>query len=508
MDLTTYYPTVVGYEPNLDTENVDTRPVISVRFSVDLDPSEINTNEGLARFVILTDESSETSVPVEYVSYSSCILSFQPSGYLTEGGSYQVTILRGIPSFDGRTMQFNRTFTFTVAANDVPQVTLLSPGDKTSHSTVPAFRWSPIVYDTEYTVQYRIQVDTTTGFTTFDESGWTTLTTETSGLPDTALTQSLSYFWRVRAEIVSGDVTLEGDWSEVRTFYLGTALQPSPSVQQTYVESVPFQVDTASIEYGLSNQTSFPSLVFTFTAAVDSSTAGAVSFVRASVDGYPSSATTAVGGTVAVDGTTISIVPSESIIANTRYTVTFTTALTDTSGNALPQTYKMMFTSYYSPLYVGADVLRATFGGLLIDYPDDLLNFYAFRTSLDLNRFTLSERNPSEDSVRTAVVIIEYAMERWVEHKTAERMITMKYYELLETADSMRRLGDFTEQRGARVLGELEAARKREAAEAQYWFLQFSARGVKPRSVVKSGNWDPYNRHLDKSFRSFIRDIR
>jgi len=509
MNLSSFFPTVVGYEPNIETEEVDSLPLIEIRFSVDLDSSQINTDAKLAGFIILTEEVTESTIAVEYVDYANRVLSFKPATALTEGNYYRVTVMRGIPSFDGRTMQFNHVFVFKVTANDIPAPVLMLPGNDTSHTTNPTFQWYPITYTTDQILNYHVQVDTSTGFNTIGESGWETTSIACTGMPGTALTQDTSYYWRVRAELVSGSITYYGDWSEVRTFYLGTSLQPSLSVQQTYAEADSFHLDVGSIDDGLSHQTTFPSLWFMFSGTVNSSTLGAVSMVRESVDGYPSSAQTAVSITATCTDSTVTITVNDAIVQNNKYTITFSTTLADTSGNALSEKVTTYFTSTYSPLYVAAIVLRADFGSFLVDYPDDLLNFYLYRTSLELNRYVLTytDQDPSEDSIRTDAITLTAPMLRWMEHKTAAKLLTMRFYELLEDADRLRKLGDYTEQRGSAVLGAIQAARKKEEQEAQYWFSQFSLRRARPRPVVKSANWDPSFKYADNSFQHLIRDF-
>lgn len=508
MNLSSFFPTIVDYIPNIETEEVDSIPLIQVRFSVELDKSAINSDETLANYVVLTEEGTEQTVALTFVDYSKRILSFKPATALTEGNYYRVTILRGVPSFDGRTMQFNHTFTFKVTANDIPAPTLVFPGNNTAHTTNPTFIWAPISYETDQVLNYHIQVDSNTSFTTVAANGWETVSSACSGLPASALTQDTSYFWRVRAELVSGDITFYGDWSKVRTFYLGTTEQPSKSVRQTYAEAAPFHLSASSIDDGLSNQSSFPNLRFVFSSNIDASTVSAVTFTKESVDGYPSLEKTAVDFSTTITNSVLDISINETIVQNYKYTITFDTTLTNTNGDALPEKVSIYFTSKYSPLYVAPIVLRANFGAFLINYPDDLLNFYLYRTSIELNRYVLSaDSNPTEDSLRTEVASVTAPMLRWVEHQTAAKLLTMRYYELLEDADSSRRLGDFQEQRGANILEELRAARKKEEQEALYWFSQFSLRRTKPISVVRSSRWNPQLKYDDMSSAHLNRDF-
>jgi hypothetical protein len=532
MNLSSYFPTVISYSPTLSDTAVDSVPEITVRFSIELDAAELNTSDKLARFVRLIEEGASVTTPVEFVSYSSRVLRFKPAVPLTEGATYQVTLLQGLPSFEGREMQADFSFKFKVSANDVPAVELLTPADNTSVSTIPIFTWNAITYDTTGTIQYRIQVDTSTAFNTITEHGWSTTTVETTATPAIALATSTSYFWRVRAEIVTSEGVITGDWSYARTFYLGEEFAPGPSTQQKLADDNQLRIIDASIENGATNLSEFPDLwfVFSYPLAVSGgklvtrtyipdywfifssplSTSGIISITRVPVDGYPTNKQELVDADVEIEESIVTIKLANPPPANTRYCITFSKDIQDINGNTLLTPVSYSFTTWYMPLYVDATVIKASFGAFLLDYPDDVINFCIYRTSLDANRYllaTLSAQNPTEEAVRFSSIMPTFAMERWVEHKASARLLTMYYHEMLKRADSMHRLGDYTEQIGSQLLRDIQAAIKQEEAEALEWFSQFAKRIPSPRTVVRSSKWHPAKKYDDISSTQFIRDI-
>jgi len=508
MNLSSYFPTVISYSPTLSDKAVDSVPEITVRFSIELDAVEINTSDKLARFVRLIEDGASVTTPIEFVSYSSRVLRFKPAVPLTEGATYQVTLLQGLPSFEGREMQADFSFKFKVSANDVPAVELLTPADNTSVLEIPTFTWKAITYVTTGTIQYRIQVDTSTAFNTITEHGWSTTTVETTATPAVALATSTSYFWRVRAEIVTSEGVITGDWSYARTFYLGEEFAPGPSTQQKLADDNQLRIIDASIENGATNLSEFPDLWFVFSYPI--AVSGAILVTRVPVDGYPTNKPEVVNANIDIDQSVVTIKLDGAPPANTRYTITFPKNMADSNGNTLLAPISYSFTTWYMPLYVDATVIKANFGAFLLDYPDDVINFCIYRTSLDANRYllaTLSAQNPTEEAVRFSSIMPTFAMERWVEHKASARLLTMYYHEMLKRADSMHRLGDYTEQIGSQLLRDIQAAIKQEEAEALEWFSQFAKRIPSPRTVVRSSKWHPTKKYDDISSIQFIRDI-
>ena len=137
---------------------------------------------------------------------------------------------------------------------------------------------------------------------------------------------------------------------------------------------------------------------------------------------------------------------------------------------------------------MGSNVLRANFGRFLINVPEDLLNFHIYRVSLDVNRHWILYYNPliggpTEEQVRSQVFLLSYAMERWVEHESAARILTMRYYELLDRVDTMKKLGDYTEEHGYHILKDIEDEIKRQKQLATAWISEFSRHRARVRSA-------------------------
>jgi hypothetical protein len=517
MKLTDFFPAPVYMEPNILTTYVGTEPLIAIKFNIDLMVSQINSNEGLNSQIILVEENTDTTIPVNFVDYQNQTLTFTPSQPLNPGSSYQVTILSTIQSSQGRQARANRSFVFIVSQSEIPQTVLLEPANYTSTSTVGPFQWASVsVASTGGTgsLLYRVELDRTVAFQSISSVGWSTLTAASSAMPGVYLTPGQHYFWRVRAEYYTDTGSGAGEWSTPFVWYYGTFLQPSPSTEQTYPLAVPFQISGwIGGESGLSNQSSFPPIIISFSSPVDATTVNSstVLVTRESVDGWPDSSRTVVTSSVSVSGSLMYINIGDGIVTNSRYVIWLNPPLADIYGNQLTAQWSAYFTSRYSPMYLGISVLRANFGRFLINVPDDILNFQIYRVSLDVNRNWILYYNPliggpTETQVRGQVFIVGYAMERWVEHESAVRVLTTRYYELLESVDQRRRLGDYEESQSSNLLKQLsdEIANQRKLATA--WLAEFSRHRARVRTARKSSQWPVWQRSTDFSTQGMRRD--
>jgi len=511
VDLSSFFPAVVSFSPNSLDQFVPVRPLIEVRFNTELLASAINTDAGLNQYVILVEEKTARTIPVTFVSYQNRILRFTSSQDLNPGMTYQVTILKEIQSDQGRTASANRSFAFTVSQSNIPQVVLLEPANFTSYSTIPAFSWSPVVVASTGTLLYHVQLDTNLAFNSYQTQGWETWTPATSAIPSISLNPGQNYFWRVRAELTTSTASGVGAWSVPFVFYLGTFLQPSPSTAQTYPKAVPLAVDDrSSIPDGLSNQPQWPDIRIVFTSPIDPNTVS-VSLTQEYVDGWPRPGTLPVNISWSVTGNVLEIIPLDTIIPNSRYTIGLSPGICDTLGNQLGTYETRYFTSKYRPLYMSANVLRANFGRFLINVPDDLLNFQIYRVSLDVNREWILYYNPlvggpTEEQVRNLEFLLTYAMERWVECESALRILTMRYYELLEVADETKRLSDYQESHGASILQDLRNEIDSLKKQSLKWISEFSRHRARINSARKSERWPLWQRNTDYSWAQYRRD--
>ena len=510
-----FFPSPVSFEPNILTPSVSVSPTILVRFNIELLEDLLNSDQKLNQLILLVEEHTDTTIPVTYLDYGNRILRFKPARDLNPGSVYQVTILGDIQSAQGRAAGANRSYTFKVSSTNVPKVELLEPASFTSTSTVGPFLWLPVAASGATGVlQYRVELDETIAFKSVVFAGWSTLTTETSAMPGVLLEASKHYFWRVRAELYTDAGSAVGEWSTPFVWYYGTFLQPSPSTRQTYPDPITFSVSPDSgFPNGLSNQASFPSMIFRFSVDIDPSTVTeqSVYLTREAVDGWPTPNKYYVSINRGVTGKVLEITSNEGIITNSRYTLHITTDVADVNGNHLEEEVTTYFTSRYIPLYMGSNVLRANFGRFLINVPEDLLNFHIYRVSLDVNRHWILYYNPliggpTEEQVRSQVFLLSYAMERWVEHESAARILTMRYYELLDRVDTMKKLGDYTEEHGYHILKDIEDEIKRQKQLATAWISEFSRHRARVRSARKSERWPMWHRNTDYSFQEFRRD--
>lgn len=470
-----------------------------------MDDTQFNTDALLNQLVFLVEENSNLTTPVSFISYNDRILTFTPSQDLTANSTYQITIKGEIQSAAGRTMGVNRSFVFKVssAALNAPQPLL--PPNYTSVENPPLFTWSPIV-SASGSINYRIQVSDTIEFNSVYRSGWEAVVPTPNAAPGIPLESGKSYFWRVRAELTTINPTASavGAWSTPFCFYLGTFLQPSPQTRETYPDAVPIQINYESWEDGSSNLYDFPTMVYRFSSAIASGSVDSttVYLTRESVDGYPSSQKFPVDISVSVNGNVLTITPNEGIVINSRYVLTIN-GIEDLNGNVFSKVTRY-FTSRYSPLYLGASVLRANFSQYLNSYPDDLLNFHIFRVSLDVNReyilyYSSMVGGPLEQTVRGMTFGLTYPMERWVEHETAVRLLTMRFYELLEKADESKRLGDYSESHGSSLLNNLQKEIQNQRALATKFISEFSRHRARTRNARRSERWPRWQSHTDYS---------
>ena len=513
MNLSDFFPSVLFFNPDVNTDNSITtlNPVMNIVFNTEIDYTQVSTTTELNKVIYLIEESTKRYIPLTFVSYSVKSLVITTSGSLNPGFFYQLTILNTLRSDQGRTATNNRSFAFQAEESDLTTPVLITPADITSITSIPMFTWSTVTNPGTGTLSYSIQVGRNLEFNAVD---WSTSTALTSAYPGISFTVGETYYWRVRASYTSTAGSSVSAYSDISRFYFGSSDSPSPQTQQTYEDALPFEISRQSIVTGLSNQATFPSLSFTFNTAISSSTVSSSTllFTKESVDGYPNGNRSNVGCTYSYSNgnKTITITPTDSIVQNSRYTINFTSDILNTDGNSL-ESFTTYFTSRYSPLYVGLNVIRANFGRFLIPYSDDLLNFYIFRESLNVNRefifyYSSWTGGPVEDQVRNFMFTLTYPMEKYVECKVSERLLTNRYYELLESgAGSQQKLGDFSIEQGYNILGELNNQIKFLRQESLKYSAEFSRHKAKPATTVKSSNWPQNLKYNDLSYNRQIR---
>jgi hypothetical protein len=68
--------------------------------------------------------------------------------------------------------------------------------------------------------------------------------------------------------------------------------------------------------------------------------------------------------------------------------ITLDSTIADTDGNTLGSDYEAYFTTTYDPLYSSVRRIRLDLGALIVDIPDDVINFAIFEASLEANALT------------------------------------------------------------------------------------------------------------------------
>ena len=121
-------------------------------------------------------------------------------------------------NFQGTSTSGTKSLVFNLVIAEVPAATILTnPTDgQTDVSLVPLLEWNPV----NTALNYDYEISTTSTFTSLIESG---NTNGTSLSPSSALSPSVTYFWRVRAKNACGD----GAWASAFSFETGSCLLSS-----------------------------------------------------------------------------------------------------------------------------------------------------------------------------------------------------------------------------------------------------------------------------------------
>jgi hypothetical protein len=485
------------------TQNVTNLPTFTLRFNVPLNENLVNTAAGLNSFIILTRMDTDESVAVTSgtIDNTRRVLTFQPAEALAAGVQYQVTLRKQLQTAQGRSMENDRIWTFTVSAAGVSKVTLREPGDATAYSTAPTLSWDG-VYIPSGTVTYRVQLNDTFQFGLGTNLVWTTtVTTALSGgvqstAIGTALTARAEYFWRVRAETASAT----GDWSDTRSFFLGDSLHVSPDTLQVYEPEDFFRLSDLLPLDGSTNLSSFPTIRATFTRAVSglSITSGSFQFFKGPVDGRTDVATTQLtDGVFTILDNVVDYVPPGTITRNSRYTIKLTTDIQSASGDHLGQDITIYFTGPYTPVYGGILGTRTELGGFIDEISDDEVLFHMWRGSLHVNHLLATRVYRVRDNI-TLDELVDYVppfthwgMSRYVELYAAIALLEGYYYDLVSEAGRRTALAVFEHEVSVQLLAELREKIKDLKKELEELGARFLRELVLPRVGIKSQYWYP-----------------
>jgi hypothetical protein len=505
------YLSIVGYAPRLGDENVGTSGEIQIRFNLPVDQTQVNTNAELNKYLILTNMTTDVTVPVIYRSWDGThrMLSVAPSGALSAGGTYQITVRRTLTSDQGRGMTSDRNWVFEVEGDPVNPVDLLEPGDSTAHRTSPTLKWSgitiassglPVTYDVQVNSDWHFQPPLTWSTDVSSVTSGGTFSTAIG----VALTARSSYFWRVRAR----NASLTGEWSEVRGFWLGESTQASPDTEFLYETPGQFRVDKTYPPAGTPNCYSWPTIRLTFTERIDPATITneSVYLYRTTVDGRGDTNTGAVSGVITTNDTSMVFTPSVDIADNSRYTLVVKATVASTSGNALEEDYQTYFTSEYAPLYGGIISVRSHLGKVMEPITDDEIYFQLWLASLKVNEIFMTRvyrvrRTATFNEVVNYRPPLETAgMKEYTELEAVISILESYYMDLATEAGRRNMLGTFENEVNVDILEELrnrikELKQERDQVAATYLF-----KVVVPRVGIKSAYWDENRLGRDLSY--------
>lgn len=486
MDLTQlYYPQVVAFSPTTVSTGVGTLPNIVIDFSVPMDETQFTD---LSSVLTLTRISNGSTIGLTLVEYDtdSFTLTVTPSANLVVGENYQVRVSSLIKSSSDRTMESDMVWYFTPDTPEVVPPELVYPEDQSSYETIPALIWSTVASADSYLYQVGIS-------RLFNTESLIVGTSETSAtsatLNPSLFTTEREYYWRV----CSVTSTASGDWSDFRTFYYGviTASDIHSSLSDPY--SSVFRVTSVRPTSGTrSNLTTWPTIRITFssapaTATVTSST---VWIEYEPVDDNPAIDSGTLDGELSISGSSVTFTPSGDIQQNTKYTI-YVSGVED-ANSVLVQDYEYSFTGSYYPLYARAGILRNEYGSLLNVYTDDFLNYHLFRASIMCNKAAsgYSYDADYEDFI-TQPTTVTHNMIKYTVLYGAYSILQIRYFELLESADLRRQLGDFTIEQKATALAEIEKALREIKKELTLLELSLSSDVAKPTPGVRSSSWNP-----------------
>lgn len=503
MDLTSFTPTLREFSPTMNDGNVGPLPTLTARFSTEIDSALLSRD--INKYLLLVNEGTDQAMPVVYGGYENLSLHFTPASGLTAGATYLVTVYGTVPSPQGRSSNLNRSWAFKISSAGLITPQLLDPGNQTAVPPGPRLSWSAAPPPASGTIAYNLQIDKAAEFSS-DTLLYNISVSGTSAIP-ASLPPGNTYFWRVGAQFTppSGP-SVQGPYSDPFMFYVGTGLRPNVDSQVTYSPVASFSLLGNSLT-GLSNQGAWPGpFSFTFSSPVASGSLGGITFRRAPVDGYGNPyLAKPVLFTASLDdsGTVLTLLPGEIIQVNTRYTVLLSGLVSSLGLPLVAQT--LSFTSRYTPLYLGVEVLRANFGHLLLDYPDDFLLFHIYRASLDVNRRAslfyapTFYGGPSEESVRGFQVTLTWDMEKWTECETQINILKEVLRDLIKSGGNKERLADFEVEGSAQVIGYVREEINSLKAEQTEWAASFDRKRAHQRSGRKSEFYSRYRDRMDSS---------
>jgi len=479
------------------------RPDISMQWNLDVDTTQFSTPSTLASLVMLINETTSLQIELEYVSYSTQnrVLTLRPTVDIPRSTLYTVYVDSKVLATSGRKSKQAFRWQFETAAGSLDAPGVTDPADYSVQSTFPTFSWTAAGTGT---ITYLLQIDDRWDFGSVD---YQTTTQSLSISPTPGLPAENTYYWRV----LSYSATATGSWSDTKQFYYGTPRQATAETRQTWYEADDFGIARQHWTNGLSNQGGFPTLKLTFTAVPNTDYQSYLSMWRQAISPRNDTTSTyqwvAVAGSWTLTGSSIQFTPGEALVPNNRYEMRVDRYLSSVDGVALGKDYVLYFTSAYSPMYADLRAVRSRFLSAEQNIPDDLINYFIYRASLEANaRYYMYLQGqpwaygdqPTEGTVRDSAALKSFGVGRWVEAAATLSLLQSILYENLRLVDSERQLGDYTFKLGPGFIKAMELAMKQAAEDLDYWedYLSVSDQS---RSTTRSYYWNPANRDYDAS---------
>lgn len=496
------YLEVIRKEPQVGWNlNVGTLPDIKITFNIGIH-SSILEDRFLNQYVLLIRLDTKEAVPVTFKSWDPLhkVLIFNPSEPLVADVIYQVTLRKEFPSTENRHMIGDINWAFRVDAAPIGRVSLIDPADATAYVISPTLSWSGVGGPASgTTIYYLVQVHDNWQFgppplwqTSFSSATSGGLFSASIGIP---LTENTAYYWRVRAYTAS----LTGDWSDTRSFFIGSGSHASPDTQLVFDPSDFFELVELLPEDGTPHQLTWPLIRVTFSRPLSGASINddTVQLWSLSADGRLTVPTAQVEGvTLAVSGNVLYVIPPGTPDKNTRYTLRLTTGIRSASGDVFTPETTTYFTGQYFPLYGGTISVRSELGGFINRIGDDEILFYLWRGSLQVNELMLTKVRRLRRYV-TFNEIVNYVspfgetwgMVRYAELFAALQILESFYYVKAEEADRHVGISTYEYGVGAISLADIRKRIHEVKLEMEGVGATFLFAATVPRTVIKGAYW-------------------
>ena len=487
-ELTQRYPTIA------DGVQTDSRPLIQIDWSIDIDTSQFTEPVQLPKYVVLQQTDTNAVIPLVYVEYIAGLkrVVLQPSVDLQRGSNFRVIVNRLVKDSFGRKSDQQYLWDFQTDTASILKPSNLAPSNFIVSTSFPTFSWS----ETATGVQYQFIMAPDPGLAAPIVNN---IISTTSYLPVGVFPYQTTYYWKVRAFTSSAT----GAWSDTYSFYFGTVDSANPSSSITYGDIDSFQISNTLFKNGGSLLSEFPNITIVFSSPPSTGFENYITFQK--LDQVPrndrpaSFAYTPVSGSWLQNGNSITFTPGESITTNTRYDIVIDKDLLGQNGLPLKTEARFYFSAMYDPFYVHPRILRMRLGEAEQHIPDDMLNFMIYNASLDakaryygylslpVNGQMLGDLL-KESYVRDSKDLNSYGALRWVEANVVYNVIKLVHMESLRKVGLSRTLEGYSESLGEAYVKNLELALRLAAEEIGKWYNYLIPSDI-PSVVVRGSDY-------------------